>query len=94
VTIYIPTLLIFKEKQLFCLILRVKWLLGLTIAIHNIYVGSELNIVGPEVLTAVIMKRSIFWDITQCSPIKVSRRFGGICAPSSESENKSSKKPA
>jgi hypothetical protein len=25
------------------------------------------------------MKSSIFWDITLCSPLKVSRRFGGIC---------------
>jgi hypothetical protein len=25
------------------------------------------------------MKSSIFWDITPCSPFKVSRRFGGTC---------------
>jgi hypothetical protein len=30
-----------------------------------------------EVLTAVIMKGSIFWDITPCSPLKVNRCFGG-----------------
>jgi hypothetical protein len=30
------------------------------------------------VLTAVIMKSTIFWDITLCSPLKVNRRFGGI----------------
>jgi hypothetical protein len=29
---------------------------------------------GFEVLTAVVMKSSIFWDITQCSPLKFSRR--------------------
>jgi hypothetical protein len=32
--------------------------------------------VGSEVLTAVVMKSAIFWDITPCSPLKVSRRFG------------------
>jgi hypothetical protein len=25
---------------------------------------------------AVVMKTTIFWDITPCSPLKVSRRFG------------------
>jgi hypothetical protein len=34
---------------------------------------------GFEVLTAVVMKSSIFWDITMCSPLKVNRRFGRIC---------------
>jgi hypothetical protein len=33
--------------------------------------------VGFEVLTAVVMKISIFWDITPCTPLKVNRRFGG-----------------
>jgi hypothetical protein len=33
--------------------------------------------IGFEVLTAVVMKSSSFWDITPCSPLKVSRRFGG-----------------
>jgi hypothetical protein len=33
--------------------------------------------VGVEVLTAVVMKGTIFWDITPCSPLKVNRRFGG-----------------
>jgi hypothetical protein len=30
-----------------------------------------------EVLTAVVMKSTIFWDITPCSPLRVNRRFGG-----------------
>jgi hypothetical protein len=29
-----------------------------------------------EVLTAVVMKSTIFWDITPCSPLKVGRHFG------------------
>jgi hypothetical protein len=34
--------------------------------------------VGLDVLTAVVLKSTIFWDITPCSPLKVNRRFGGI----------------
>jgi hypothetical protein len=37
--------------------------------------------VGLEVLTAVIMKSSIFWNIAPCSPLKVNRHFGGTCRP-------------
>jgi hypothetical protein len=33
--------------------------------------------VGFEVLTSVVMKSAVFWDITQCNPLKVNRRFGG-----------------
>jgi hypothetical protein len=33
--------------------------------------------VGFEVLTAVVMKSIIFWNITPCSPLRVNRRFGG-----------------
>jgi hypothetical protein len=34
-------------------------------------------LVRVEVLTAVAMESSIFWDIQPCSPVKVNRRFGG-----------------
>jgi hypothetical protein len=34
--------------------------------------------VGFKVLTAVVMKSTIFWDITPCSPLKIDWRFGGI----------------
>jgi hypothetical protein len=30
-----------------------------------------------EILTAVVMKSTIFWDITPCSPLKVNQHFGG-----------------
>jgi hypothetical protein len=30
-----------------------------------------------EVLTTVVMKSSVLWDITPCSPLKVKRCFGG-----------------
>jgi hypothetical protein len=36
-------------------------------------------LVAFEVLTAVVMKISIFWDVMSCSPLKVNRRFGGTC---------------
>jgi hypothetical protein len=33
--------------------------------------------VGSEFLTAVVLKSTIFWDVTPCSPLKINRRFGG-----------------
>jgi hypothetical protein len=33
--------------------------------------------VGFEVLTAVVIKSNLFWDITPCSLLEVNRRFGG-----------------
>jgi hypothetical protein len=36
-----------------------------------------LNYVEGEVLTAVVMRSSFFWDLTPCSPLNVNRRFGG-----------------
>jgi hypothetical protein len=33
--------------------------------------------VGFEILTAVVMKSAIFWDITPYNPLKVSQRLGG-----------------
>jgi hypothetical protein len=46
-------------------------------AVLNCAQGQDLICVGFEVLTAVAMKSTIFWDITPCSPLKVNRRFGG-----------------
>jgi hypothetical protein len=42
--------------------------------------GEEKDLVGFEVLTAVVMKNTIFWDITSCSTLKVNRCFGGNTA--------------
>jgi hypothetical protein len=51
--------------------------------------------VGFEVLSAVVMKRTIFWDIAPCSPLKVNRRFGGTYPFHLQGrKNKLSKKPA
>jgi hypothetical protein len=33
--------------------------------------------VGFEVLTAVIVKSTIFWDITPCTPLKINGRIRG-----------------
>jgi hypothetical protein len=38
---------------------------------------NQVRQVGLEVLTAVVMKSTIFWDITPRSLLKVNRRFGG-----------------
>jgi hypothetical protein len=31
------------------------------------------------VLSASVLKSSVFWKITTCSPLEVNRRFGGAC---------------
>jgi hypothetical protein len=33
--------------------------------------GNKQSIVGFKVLTAVVMKSTIFWDTMPCSPLKV-----------------------
>jgi hypothetical protein len=40
---------------------------------------SRLPFSSPPTLTAVDRKSSILWDIIPCSPLKISRRFGGKC---------------
>jgi hypothetical protein len=35
--------------------------------------------VGFEVLAAVVIKSSVFWDTTPCSALKLNRRFKGTC---------------
>jgi hypothetical protein len=40
-------------------------------------VNTVMN-VGFKVLTAVLMKNIIFWDIPPCRPLRVNRRFGGV----------------
>jgi hypothetical protein len=39
---------------------------------------NHINIQETDILTTVLMlKSTIFWDTTPCSPLKVNRRFGG-----------------
>jgi hypothetical protein len=44
----------------------------------NKIANGEL-LVGFQVLTEVVMKSSILWYITSCSPLNVNQRFGGTC---------------
>jgi hypothetical protein len=53
-----------------------SWISTIIIPIHK----TSLRHVGFEVLTVVAMKSSIFLHITQCSPLKVDRRFGLTCS--------------
>jgi hypothetical protein len=47
----------------------VSWItLGALMKMHYVWI---------EVLTAVVLKSSVFWDIMPSSPFKVNRRFGG-----------------
>jgi hypothetical protein len=47
------------------------------IVTFNIIIFTNKLKIGVEVLRAVVMKSTIFWDITPCFPSKVNRRFGG-----------------
>jgi hypothetical protein len=56
---------------------------------------AQLASIGFEVFTAVVMKNTIFRDITSCSPLNVNRRFGGTYRLHLQGrQNKFSKKPA
>jgi hypothetical protein len=35
--------------------------------------------VGFKIVAAVIVKSSVFWDISACSPFKINLRFRGMC---------------
>jgi hypothetical protein len=59
------------------------------------FIIFDIEDVGFEVLTAVGMKSTIFWDVTPCSPLRVNRRFGGTCRLRLQGRiNNFSKKPA
>jgi hypothetical protein len=47
-------------------------------AILNLQFQINFRLTGFEVLTAVAMNTSFFWNIMPCSQVKVNRRFGGI----------------
>jgi hypothetical protein len=36
--------------------------------------------IGFQILTAVVMKSSVFWEMTPYSPLKVNWSFGGTCS--------------
>jgi hypothetical protein len=42
---------------------------------------KSLSAAPDSFMNNTLIKSPIFWDITQCSPLKVDRRFGGKCRP-------------
>jgi hypothetical protein len=46
--------------------------------VHIIASLNYLAYEASELLTAVVFESSVFWDITQCSPLKVNGRFTGM----------------
>jgi hypothetical protein len=47
-----------------------------------------------EIVTSVVMKSSVLWDTTPCSPLRVNRRFGGTYSIHLQGRRKSSKRVA
>jgi hypothetical protein len=47
-----------------------------------------IKYVGFEVLTAVVMKSTVFWDITPCILLSVNRRLGRDISPPSSGSKK------
>jgi hypothetical protein len=63
----------------------------------NINIGiitKKIKVLRFEVLTAVVIKSTIFWDIKPCSSLSQPTFRRNISPPFSGSKNKPSKKPA
>jgi hypothetical protein len=41
--------------------------------------AQKVQFKGSEVITAAVVKISVFLDVTPCGPLKMNRRFGGTC---------------
>jgi hypothetical protein len=52
---------------------------GILYFLHKNITVVQYSFVEYEVLTAMVMKSPIFWDITPCSPLKVNRLSEGTC---------------
>jgi hypothetical protein len=57
----------------------------------NILLKCRNDYAGFEVLTAVVMKSSIFWDTTSFCPLKVNGRFGGTYSHHQDKQDPSKK---
>jgi hypothetical protein len=55
---------------------------------------KSLKQVGFEVLTAMVTKSAIFWDVTPFNQLKVNRCFGEMYRVLLQSKNSASKKQA
>jgi hypothetical protein len=53
--------------------------MGQALYVYSLSPCSNTSVLGFEILTAVVMKSTLLWDTTPCSPMKVNRRFGGTC---------------
>jgi hypothetical protein len=40
---------------------------------------TQIADIGIEVLTAVVVESTIYWDIMPCGPLKVNRHLEGTC---------------
>lgn len=58
---------------------NIKHVRGFTLSLYLLMKEKQTEFVGSEVFTAVGMKISIFWGITQWIPLKVNRYFGVTC---------------
>jgi hypothetical protein len=58
------------------------------------FVGQITHLVGVEVLTAVVVKGPVFWDITPCSLLNQPTFRKNMPPPYSGSKNKTRKEPA
>jgi hypothetical protein len=56
---------------------NVLWIFGMDTMCIQIW--NIKHLVGFRVFTVVVIKSSVFWDITSCSTLKVSWRFRGTC---------------
>jgi hypothetical protein len=63
---------IWKEKK------KVRYFPKLVLKFAKIKLVIEALCLGFEVLTALVMERIVFWDISECSLLIINQRFGGI----------------
>jgi hypothetical protein len=57
--------------------LHVTLLVPLHVSVRGLRIDTSLSFVAFEVLRAVVVKSTIFWDITLCSPLSDNRRLEG-----------------
>jgi hypothetical protein len=60
-----------KARQVACLISELHY------SFLIFFLALGVTNVGYEIITAKVVKGTIFWATTPCSPLKINRRFGG-----------------
>jgi hypothetical protein len=93
VTIYFGT-----QRRDYFLFQCVKWKLPsicpFSVLAEHPVCSLSLFLLSKHIGIFTLLKMSIFWDITPCSPVIVYRRFGETSPQFSESKSKPSRKPA